>query len=161
MAAGLRRWNPDLTPAQIAEAIATVQASTDAQRMRWSLELREREALQRKLSAASSPSPGDGQENQFILPATPAHSQRIDAAIEERMLGADSAPEELRQGRPRPISDERVAQLVRKTLKTKPKDGTHWSIRQLATETNYATHKHRRVRRWRGQFQVISPGNRQ
>ncbi|HVH87977.1 MAG TPA: IS630 family transposase [Terriglobales bacterium] len=43
--------------------------------------------------------------------------------------------DELRPGRPRPISDERVAQLVRKTLKTKPKDGTHWSIRQIAAET--------------------------
>jgi len=39
---------------------------------------------------------------------------------------------ELRPGRPRPISHERVAQLVRKTLKTKPKEGTHWSIRQIA-----------------------------
>jgi len=28
--------------------------------------------------------------------------------------------DELRPGRPRPISDERVAQLVRKTLKTNP-----------------------------------------
>jgi len=43
--------------------------------------------------------------------------------------------DELRPGRPRPISDERVAQLVRKTLDTKPKDGTHWSIRQMARQT--------------------------
>src|SRR5256712_7342815 len=43
--------------------------------------------------------------------------------------------DELRPGRPRPISDERVAQLVRKTLETKPKDGTHWSVRQIAAET--------------------------
>jgi putative transposase len=43
--------------------------------------------------------------------------------------------DELRPGRPRPISDERVARLVRKTLETKPKDGTHWSIRQIAAET--------------------------
>ena len=42
--------------------------------------------------------------------------------------------DELRLGRPRPISDERVAQLVRKTLDTKPKDGTHWSIRQIARQ---------------------------
>src|SRR6202795_1885074 len=40
--------------------------------------------------------------------------------------------DELRPGRPRPISDERVAQLVRKTLETKPKAGTHWSVRQIA-----------------------------
>jgi hypothetical protein len=25
--------------------------------------------------------------------------------------------------------------LVRKTLETKPKDGTHWSIRQIARQT--------------------------
>src|SRR5450759_1937436 len=43
--------------------------------------------------------------------------------------------DELRPGRPRPISDERVAQLVRKTLDTKPQDGTHWSIRQIARQT--------------------------
>jgi putative transposase len=43
--------------------------------------------------------------------------------------------DELRPGRPRPIRDERVAQLVRKTLKTKPRNSTHWSIRQIAGET--------------------------
>src|SRR6202166_899662 len=43
--------------------------------------------------------------------------------------------DELRPGRPRPISDERVARLVRKTLETKPKDGTHWSVRQIAEQT--------------------------
>jgi putative transposase len=43
--------------------------------------------------------------------------------------------DELRPGRPRPIGDDRVAQLVRKTLETKPKGGTHWSIRQIAQQT--------------------------
>src|SRR5215471_19093663 len=49
--------------------------------------------------------------------------------------GVSGLHDELRPGRPRPISDERVAQLVRKTLKTKPKEGTHWSIRQIAEHT--------------------------
>src|SRR5208283_5095700 len=49
--------------------------------------------------------------------------------------GVSGLYDELRPCRPRPISDERVAQLVRKTLKTKPKAGTHWSIRQIAAET--------------------------
>lgn len=49
--------------------------------------------------------------------------------------GVSGLYDELRPGRPRPISDERVAQLVRKTLKTKPQAGTHWSIRQIAAET--------------------------
>ena len=43
--------------------------------------------------------------------------------------------DELRPGRPRSVSDERMAQLVEKTLHTKPRDGTHWSVRQIATET--------------------------
>src|SRR5713101_6712451 len=43
--------------------------------------------------------------------------------------------DELLPVRPHPISEERVAQLVRKTLETKPKGGTHWSIRQIAAET--------------------------
>ena len=41
--------------------------------------------------------------------------------------------DELRPG-PGPISDERVAQLVRKTLDTKPTDGTHWSIRKILSQ---------------------------
>ena len=49
--------------------------------------------------------------------------------------GVAGLHDELRPGRPRPISDERVARLVRKTLETKPKDGTHWSIRQMAEQT--------------------------
>jgi putative transposase len=43
--------------------------------------------------------------------------------------------DELKPGRPRSISDEVVASLVRKTLETKPKDGTHWTIRTIARET--------------------------
>jgi len=43
--------------------------------------------------------------------------------------------DELKPGRPRTISDERVATLIRKTLRTKPKDGTHWTVRDLARET--------------------------
>src|SRR2546430_4244886 len=46
--------------------------------------------------------------------------------------------DELRPGRPRSVSDERVARLVHKTLETKPKDGTHWSVRQIAGETRLA-----------------------
>ena len=44
--------------------------------------------------------------------------------------------DELRPGRPRSISDEQVAHLVRKTLMTKPRDGTHWSVRSMADETH-------------------------
>lgn len=50
--------------------------------------------------------------------------------------GLSGLHEELRPGRPRSISDETVAFLVRKTLNTKPKDGTHWTIRSIAKQTN-------------------------
>ncbi len=49
--------------------------------------------------------------------------------------GISGLHDELRAGRPRSISDEKVGALVRKTLNTKPKDGsTHWTIRSMAKE---------------------------
>ena len=53
-------------------------------------------------------------------------------------LGIQGLHEELRPGRPRTISDEKVALVVRKTLNTKPKDGTQWSVRTLAGQTRGA-----------------------
>lgn len=50
-------------------------------------------------------------------------------------LGIQGLHEELRPGRPRTISDERVATLIRKTLNTKPKNATHWSVRSMAQVT--------------------------
>ena len=66
-----------------------------------------------------------------------------------RFLNQDVAGlhDELRPGRPRPIGDERVAQLVRKTLETKPKAGTHWSIRQIAGQTRLSKSTVHRI--WR------------
>ncbi len=49
--------------------------------------------------------------------------------------GLSGLHDEVRPGRPRSISDEKVAALVRKTLETKPHDGTHWTIRAVAKET--------------------------
>jgi putative transposase len=43
--------------------------------------------------------------------------------------------DELRPGGPRSIEDEQIARLIRKTLKTKPRDGTHWTCRSIAEET--------------------------
>ena len=46
--------------------------------------------------------------------------------------GLEGLHDELKAGRPRSISDERVALIVRKTLETKPEGGTHWAIRPMA-----------------------------
>ena len=43
--------------------------------------------------------------------------------------------DELRTGAPRSIQDEEIATLVRKTIRKRPKDGTHWSCRSIAAET--------------------------
>jgi transposase len=42
---------------------------------------------------------------------------------------------ELRPGRPRSHSDERVAALLRKVLHSKPVNATHWSVRSVAAHT--------------------------
>lgn len=49
--------------------------------------------------------------------------------------GIQGLHDELKPGRPRTVSDEKVALVVRKTLDTKPKDGTHWTVRLIAKET--------------------------
>jgi putative transposase len=49
--------------------------------------------------------------------------------------GISGLHNELRPGRPRSISDEKIAALIRKTLKTKPQDGTHWTVRSIAKES--------------------------
>lgn len=44
--------------------------------------------------------------------------------------------DEIRPGKPRTIDDERVADLINKTLHTKPANGaTHWAVRSIAAET--------------------------
>jgi putative transposase len=54
--------------------------------------------------------------------------------LEKRIAGLY---DDVRPGRPRSIEDERIAQLVQKTLHTKPNDGaTHWSVRSVAAETD-------------------------
>lgn len=42
--------------------------------------------------------------------------------------------DELKPGKPRTIDDEQVAQLIHRTLHTKPNGSTHWSVRTLAGE---------------------------
>ncbi|OWJ89180.1 IS630 family transposase [Pseudomonas sp. A46] len=53
--------------------------------------------------------------------------------LEKRIAGLY---DDVRPGRPRSIDDEQVAQLIQKTLHSKPRDGaTHWSVRTIAAET--------------------------
>lgn len=48
--------------------------------------------------------------------------------------GLEGLHDELRPGRPRSVSDEKVAELIHKTLQSQPKGETHWSTRTMASE---------------------------
>jgi putative transposase len=48
--------------------------------------------------------------------------------------GLEGLHDELRPGRPRCVSDEKVAELVHKTLKSRPEGATHWTTRTMAKE---------------------------
>lgn len=62
--------------------------------------------------------------------------------LAQRLMGLYDEP---RPGGPRSIGDEQVAALIRKTLKTKPKDGTHWSCRSIAAQTRLSKSTVQRV----------------
>ena len=49
--------------------------------------------------------------------------------LKHRLLGLKDKP---RPGVPRKITDEQIAEVVRKTLEDKPPDATHWSTRAMA-----------------------------
>jgi len=61
--------------------------------------------------------------------------------------GLPGLHDELRPGRPRSISDERVAALIRKTLRAQPSRGTHWSCRSLAAHSRLSKNTVHRI--WR------------
>lgn len=62
--------------------------------------------------------------------------------INQGLMGLYDEP---RPGGPRKISDDRIAELIRKTLETKPKGGTHWSCRSIAQETDISKSTTQRV----------------
>ena len=46
----------------------------------------------------------------------------------------DGLYDEPRSGAPREIGDDEIASTIRKTLETRPKGGTHWSLRSMAKD---------------------------
>jgi putative transposase len=111
------------------------------------LNLQQREQLEGLASSRSLPAGLVTRAQIVLMSAAGSNNQEIARQLRttkatvgkwrRRFLKQDvtGLHDELRPGRPRPISDDRVAQLVRKTLETKPKGGTHWSIRQIAEAT--------------------------
>lgn len=59
--------------------------------------------------------------------------------------GIDGLLDEPRPGRPRSIGDDRIAEVIERTLQTTPKDATHWSIRSMAAEAGLSHTTIRRI----------------
>src|SRR5215207_5934589 len=59
----------------------------------------------------------------------------------------DGLYDEPRPGAPREIGDDKIAVTIRKTLETRPKGGTHWSLRTMAKEIGHAPSTVHRI--WR------------
>ncbi len=53
--------------------------------------------------------------------------------------GIEGLHDELRSGRPRTIEDERIAKLVNQTLRSQPKNATHWTTRLIAKHSKIST----------------------
>jgi transposase len=53
--------------------------------------------------------------------------------------------DEDRPDRPRTIDDDQVAAVIERTLRSAPKDATHWSIRSMAAETRFSHTTIRRI----------------
>ena len=49
--------------------------------------------------------------------------------------GIQGLHDELRPGRPRSVSDEQIAELIQTTINKKPKGSTHWTCRDLSSDT--------------------------
>lgn len=87
----------------------------------------------------------------------PSKSVAIELGLHEHTVGKwrrrflkdriEGLLDEARPGRPRSIDDAQVAAVIERTLRSKPKDATHWSIRSMATATGFSHTTIRRI--WR------------
>jgi len=64
-----------------------------------------------------------------------------------RTEGIEGLYGEARPGRPRTISDEKIAATIRKTLQSKPPNATHWTVRLMAAQTKLSKSTVHRI--WR------------
>ena len=62
--------------------------------------------------------------------------------LTDRLSGLEDLP---RPGAPRRISDERIAEVIRLTLETRPKNATHWSTRKMAARCGLSNERVARI----------------
>ena len=75
----------------------------------------------------------DGLTNKAVAAEVGVHEHTVGKwrrrFLKNRFEGLSDAP---RSGRPRTIADDRVAEVIERTLNTTPVDATHWSLRSMA-----------------------------
>jgi transposase len=82
---------------------------------------------------------GEGAENKDIslrVGAAPNTVGKWRRRFSERRI--DGLLDEPRPGAPRQIGDDDVAEVIRQTLETTPRDATHWSLRSMAKAAGFA-----------------------
>jgi putative transposase len=91
-------------------------------------------------------SAAEGKQNRQIAEATKMSRQTV-AKWRGRFVsrGLEGLYDEYRSGRPRSIDDERIAELVNSTLKSKPQGATQWSCRGMAETTGLSKSTVQRV----------------
>ena len=88
-------------------------------------------ALRSRIVLAAAEGPNNTQIAQALGIAVSSVRKWRNRFAEHRLDGLVDEP---RPGRPRTITDERVDEVITKTLETTPKDATHWSTRSMARE---------------------------
>jgi putative transposase len=88
----------------------------------------------------------EGKQNKQIAETTGMTRQTV-AKWRGRFVsgGLEGLYDEVRSGRPRSIEDERIAELVNKTLQSKPEGETQWSCREMAKTTGISKSTVQRV----------------
>ena len=78
----------------------------------------------------------EGLKNTEIADRLGVHRQSVtkwrNRFAEHRLDGLVDEP---RPGRPRTLTDEKVDEVIARTLESSPQDATHWSTRSMAKET--------------------------
>ena len=83
----------------------------------------------------------DGLTNKAVAAEIGVHEHTVGKwrrrFLKERIDGLSDEP---RPGRPRTLTDEKVAEVIERTLTTTPDDATHWSIRSMARGERAVAH---------------------
>ena len=89
----------------------------------------------------------EGLRNREIAERTGAHGHTV-GRWRRRFAGKriEGLPDECRSGRPRTVTDGKVAEAAGRTLATMPKDATHRSVRSMAGRTGAPRTAVRRIR---------------